>query len=692
MPPDNSSRGQGHSAPRRKIMRLGGWTAFIALAGPSAAQVGTSGLVSVDATVDGYGGIRDYAGDARRIGVERPRLGADIQGVFVRDDQTGRSIDDGGCTLIDRRGRTWRRSFTGAVRANWFGALGDGSARVSDDCAPTPYDPRFQPGWDTQDFVGIQRALDFAGVSGVLWVSLDAGDFVLSKALRVKHSGMRMTGQSMQSTRLIQSAVKAGWFEEPSDRGQLVVGGRAYGSTNYGTGRTWRLQADGTFTADQTQGRSFDFAVDGVTISDLSIVGDRRGFFKGGHMTSSTLGPVRSDKGLNQAGLVMLGSPTRLARNLKALRVSVEEHSKQGISPGYLDGWEIENCFGTRCGWQFIGTDYGVKRGKITGCSAIDYADGVSENAFLDLEAGNGVDYEDITVENCTARSNEAGFIKLHPGEGRSISKILVRNCHADVAGARSFAYLELFGPGRISGVLFDRCTLLGARKHAFLFSCSGGQSDIAIRGSVRLEAGAQEFGQHVLFGRASIDGLQFESNRAIQVSGQSFLYQQPGTHCSNLTLRDNEGQFAGHASANFLVAAAGLSKVDWSNNNFLFTGKALRYAMVLGNDGGKAEAGLTEEFRFVGNVMHLNSAMMWLTYIPTGSANRFVFTGNDVAIDGPVTIDAIRLDGPLEQAVIKTNRIRLQQGTAFSVRGAKLEKPIESIGNVISGNGALGL
>lgn len=644
---------------RRRLLKIGIATASIGSSLVSKADEQFSQNTGLEIEMEDYKSVRKYEGDAERIiilGSQKQK--ADISGTFQRGPKIPPDQDDGGCVLVDGKGRSWLRLFTGPVKASWFGAIGDGTGVKSDDCAPTRHDPRFLINWDTRDFVGIQRAIDFAATSGVLWVSIAPGEFIISKTLWIKHSGMRVEGAGIAKTKIIQSATTGCWFEELADRGQIVIGGRAYGSANYGTGKAWNMKADGTLVSEQKFGRTFDFAIDNVVISDLAVVGDRKGFYNGGHYTSSKNGPILVNSRLFQSGVVMLGVRSRLSRNITVLRVNVEGHAKQGIAPGYLDGWSIDACTGSECGWQFIGTDYGVKRGIIKDCDAMNYADGDSENAFLDLEAGNGVDFEDIEVVNCAATSAQAGFIKLHPGNNRSISNIRVLSCTVNVGGARTFSYLELFGEGKISNVLVEDCAFAGARKTAFLFACVGGQKNIAIRNSKKLEMDASNnIGEHFISIKASLFDFHFEVNRSVNIVEASFLVQKQGGRSAGLYFQANVIQVAAVRLNGSCFRAFNMENLTFKGNEIQVKGRKGRsvFELFSADEVGGAQ-GLIE---FLDNIIYIDRSMLAIVGFSENSIeNTFNFSNNSVKLISNSNLLNFKIFGSIRNVLFVKNNI----------------------------------
>lgn len=92
-----------------------------------AALVGFDGS-TVDAVLDNaqsmadYAALRAYAGRAK--GVRLTTLG--IDGIFQRDDADTTTTDDGVVVIVDAIGRRWKRSGSGPLNVEWFGAKGDG--------------------------------------------------------------------------------------------------------------------------------------------------------------------------------------------------------------------------------------------------------------------------------------------------------------------------------------------------------------------------------------------------------------------------------------------------------------------------------------------------------------------------------------------------------------------------------------
>lgn len=65
-----------------------------------------------------YADIRGYSGLGTRIFVSNKWL----RGSFIYDSSDASSVDNGGTIIVDSLGRRWKREFSGAVKAYWFGA------------------------------------------------------------------------------------------------------------------------------------------------------------------------------------------------------------------------------------------------------------------------------------------------------------------------------------------------------------------------------------------------------------------------------------------------------------------------------------------------------------------------------------------------------------------------------------------
>lgn len=99
-------------------------------------------------------------------------------GIFIFDPSDSVSLDNTGTILVDTNGNRYKRMFSGAVNAEWFGAIGD-------------YDKANDTGTDNTDY--FQAAIDYLGSipvgGGELTVGL--GTYLIAGTIYVNYTGSR---------------------------------------------------------------------------------------------------------------------------------------------------------------------------------------------------------------------------------------------------------------------------------------------------------------------------------------------------------------------------------------------------------------------------------------------------------------------------------------------------------------------
>ena len=334
------------------------------------------------------------------------------------------------------------------LEVRWFGADGTGSGvkatQAHIDSANAWYaqtgvdEPRFKFGFDTQDFVAVQWALDVAGYNG-LTLTLNKGDYVITKCLIVKFNNQTVIGAGKLSSKLSQKS-SAGWVAEFSDDSQIMVGGKVYGSANYGTGKNWN--ATKVYQAD-------DFKMIGV-----GIVGDMTGFAAGGWYMAGggATAPALIATQLYQSGIQIQGELARFSKNIHIDSCYFSGHAECGIEPSYVDGLIVEKCYATLNGWQFFGTDHSIKNVWITNNIGIEPAIGNSESAFIDLEEGQGANFENIYIAGNKHIATNSGFLKLHPRGAANIKNVQVIGNYSNAFGAPTLGFVGQFWTGAATG------------------------------------------------------------------------------------------------------------------------------------------------------------------------------------------------------------------------------------------------
>lgn len=74
-------------------------------------------------SIASYTLMRAYTGRASLVRLTAPR----IAGYFYRDDSDITAADDGGVSIVDGKGRRWKRIYDGPANLLWFGAAADGA-------------------------------------------------------------------------------------------------------------------------------------------------------------------------------------------------------------------------------------------------------------------------------------------------------------------------------------------------------------------------------------------------------------------------------------------------------------------------------------------------------------------------------------------------------------------------------------
>ncbi len=82
-------------------------------------------------SVADYAALRTYTGNEKHLyvtGYLATAKPSGIAGVFVRDDSDTTSADNGGTVIVSANGKRWKRTYSGGVNVNWFGARGIANA------------------------------------------------------------------------------------------------------------------------------------------------------------------------------------------------------------------------------------------------------------------------------------------------------------------------------------------------------------------------------------------------------------------------------------------------------------------------------------------------------------------------------------------------------------------------------------
>lgn len=295
-------------------------------------------------------------------------------------------------------------------------------------------EPRFKFGFDSQDFVALQWALDTAGYNGQTLI-LNSADYVLTKCLIVKFNNVTVIGAGKFSSKLSQKA-SAGWVAEPSDDSQILVGGKVYGSANYETGKNW----------SETR----VYQADNFKMIGVGVVGDMSGFNAGGWyiVNSGATPPTLKSTALLQSGVQIQGELSRFSKNIEITDCYFSGHAECGIEPSYIDGLIVDKCYATQNGWQFFGTDHSIKNVWITNNIGIEPAVGNSESAFIDLEEGQGASFENIYITGNKHIATSSGFLKLHPRGAANIKNVQVIGNYSNAFGAPTLGFVGQFWTG----------------------------------------------------------------------------------------------------------------------------------------------------------------------------------------------------------------------------------------------------
>ena len=388
-------------------------------------------------------------------------------------------------------------------------------------------EPRFKVGFDTQNFVGIQWAIDVASYSKQTLI-LPAGEFIQTKCFIVKDSGLTILGAGKFKT-LLKQVASSGWLAEFSDDSQFLVGGKVYGSANYGTGKNW--SATKVFKAD-------NFKIQGV-----GCVGDMNGFSAGGWlMVNTTPTPTAQTTQLYQSGIQMQGELARFSKNIEVRNCYFKGHAECGIEPSYVDNLVVDGCYATQNGWQFFGTDHSIKNVWITNNIGIEPAVGNSESAFIDLEEGQGASFENIYITGNKHIATNSGFLKLHPkntaaGNATNIKNVQVIGNYSNAFGAPTLGFIGQFWTGAATGevwgnienLVVSQNIILNYKGDVFRIGASEAGSGKAINVKINhniitphpTEAGVNS----AIFSLPKlVEGFTAEGNTIIAKSGKQYL------------------------------------------------------------------------------------------------------------------------------------------------------------------------
>ena len=389
-------------------------------------------------------------------------------------------------------------------------------------------EPRFKFGFDSQDFVTAQWALDTAGYNGQTLILNDA-DYVLTKCLIVKFNNVTVIGKGKLSSKFSQKAA-AGWAAEFSDDSQILVGGKVYGSANYGTGKNW--SATKVYQAD-------NFKMIGV-----GVVGDMNGLNAGGWymVGSGATIPTLQSTALLQSGLQIQGELSRFSKNIEITDCYFSGHAECGIEPSYVDGLIVEKCYATQNGWQFFGTDHSIKNVKIINNVGIEPAVGNSESAFIDLEEGQGASYENILISGNTHIATNSGFLKLHPkntaaGNATNIKNVQVIGNYSNAFGAPTLGFVGQFWTGadtaglwgNIENLVVSQNIILNYKGDVFRIGASeagsGKAINVKINDNIIVPHPTEAVANSTIFSLPKlVDGLDIVGNIIIAKSGKQSL------------------------------------------------------------------------------------------------------------------------------------------------------------------------
>ncbi len=343
-------------------------------------------------------------------------------------------------------------------------------------------EPRFKFGFDSQDFVAAQWALDTAGYNGQTLI-LNNADYVLTKCLIVKFNNVTVIGTGKLSSKFSQKAA-AGWLAEFSDDSQFLVGGKVYGVTNYGTGKNWA--ATKVFKAD-------NFKIQGV-----GIVGDMTGFSTGGWYMAGggSNAPALQTTQLYQSGIQVQGELARFSKNIEITDCYFSGHAECAVEPSYVDNLVVDRCYATENGWQFFGTDHAIKNVWITNNIGIEPAVGSSESAFIDLEEGQGADFENIVISGNIHIATISGFVKIHPrmtngfARGTNVRNVVISDNISISGGAPTLGFYGHYWTGsqdiskewgNVDGLTITGNVIRGYKNNVFRVGASDGGTGFAL-------------------------------------------------------------------------------------------------------------------------------------------------------------------------------------------------------------------
>lgn len=490
------------------------------------------------------GGVSD---STLKLQTPRNIAGVDFNGTqninIPHNNLTDRDVEDAhpASAILDTSGLSQQQINDLTVSAKHFGALGDGLGTLATsefiDYANSFYtttgnlwlqEPRFKLGFDTTDFVALQLALDMAATKSKD-LFIPAGDYVITKCLIVKRGNIRIFGEGMFKT-LIRQSASVGFLSESSDDSQILVGGKVYGSYNYGTGKQW--SATGVFKADN------------VTIENIGVVGDMSGFSAGGwYMAGGGANlPTLQSTQIYQSGLQIQGELARFSKNIEVRNCYFKGHAECGIEPSYVDGLVVEKCYATQNGWQFFGTDHSIKNVKIINNVGIEPAVGNSESAFIDLEEGQGASYENILISGNTHIATNSGFLKLHPkntaaGNATNIKNVQVIGNYSNAFGAPTLGFIGQFWTGAATGevwgnienLIVSQNIILNYKGDVFRIGASeagsGKAINVKINDNIIIPHPTEAVANSVIFSLPKlVEGFTAEGNTIIAKSGKQYL------------------------------------------------------------------------------------------------------------------------------------------------------------------------
>lgn len=136
-----------------------------------------------------YGSLRLYTGNGKSMTVTQVAP-SNISGVFFRDISDSTTADNGATVIVDALGRRWKRSFSGNINLEWFGAVKDTSS--------------------TDNVTALINALNYCQTnSKKLYVP---GQFILPTWTTLSLSSVAMVGDGPDNSKIIGPQIVGAHF------------------------------------------------------------------------------------------------------------------------------------------------------------------------------------------------------------------------------------------------------------------------------------------------------------------------------------------------------------------------------------------------------------------------------------------------------------------------------------------------